>query len=161
MTTKNSQLVYHKICYTLLGLLFILGFLIITVGVILNFNMYKERMKFDDNNYEELMNSLTNHSFEMMRGLITLERQESYTSLTIIVLLITLIAFLSAACWRNTVAIQADLHKALLARPSNSSVQQMLELSSIAHEKHQLQLLHSCDSGGPAPVQCIEDTHTQ
>ena len=102
-------------------------------------------MRLEDETYEQLMNSLTNHSFDMMRNLMDLEKQENYIYTFIVVLLVLLIFTLSAAFMKNTAEFKADLHRAL-ERASNSRLQQMVELSSISNER------------GPIPIQSIEGT---
>lgn len=102
--------------------------------------------------YEKLMNSLTNHSFDMMRALMGQERQDNYMYLSIIVLLILILSFCFAACTKNITARTADLHRAL-ELASNTSIQQMAEMSGIDFQRRE-QLLHD-DNGGSVPVRAI------
>ena len=147
----NKRWTTHT-CWIFMGLSFILGLITIIMGsTALSINIYQHRMRLEDVMYEELMNSLTNNnSFDPMRVFVGQERQETYTTMsyyvTVIVLLVLLLFSLLAALMKNTIEFKADLYKALEAA-RNSSIQKMLEMSSIVYDRHRQD-----DNGEPLPT---------
>ena len=116
-------------------------------------------MRIEDQTYEKMMNSLTNHSLDMIMirafKLMGQERQEDYTYISVIVLLILLLFSVFAACTKNTTECKADLHRALEIA-SDARIQQMVEMSDVDFKRHE-RLLHG-DNEGPGPVLSIGNT---